>query len=461
MRKARPIRRKIHHRIHRKSHSQIFSLETEINSKTQPGFQNKIQQLWQRFGPGIVTGASDDDPSGITTYSQAGASFGLQTLWTALLSFPLMAAIQEMCGRIGLVTNQGLTKVVKKHYPKWAIYLIGLVSVPAIVLNIAANLAGMGAVSNMLLPMIPTWVFIILSALAIMFSLVLFSYKKIEGILKWLTLVLLVYLVVPFFIKIDWLEVLNFTVIPHIQFTKEYIAIIVAILGTTISPYLFFWETSMEVEDHQALHNPSSKVAEENDILPVSKEEIKEMRQDNNLGMFISNFVMFFIILVTGIVLHQNDVTSIDSVQEAANALRPLAGDGAYVLFAAGIIGTGFLAIPVLAGACGYIVSEMFDWKEGMNYKFKQARGFYEVICFCILIGLGLNISGIDPIQGMIWSAIVYGLTAPVLIAIILHIANREDIMGKWKNGWLSNTLGILGFIIMTIAAAALVITSL
>jgi NRAMP (natural resistance-associated macrophage protein)-like metal ion transporter len=460
MRQARPIRRKIHHRIHRKSHSQIFSLETEINRKTKPGFQNKIHQLWQRFGPGIVTGASDDDPSGITTYSQAGASFGLQTLWTALLSFPLMAAIQEMCGRIGLVTNQGLTMVVKKHYPKWVIYLIGFVSVPAIILNIAANLAGMGAVSNMLFPEIPTWVFIILAALSIMFSLVLFSYKKIEGILKWLTLVLLVYLVVPFFIKIDWLEVLNFTVIPHIQFTKEYIAIIVAILGTTISPYLFFWETSMEVEDHQASHSLSSKAAEEN-ILPVSKEEIKEMRQDNNLGMFISNFVMFFIILVTGIVLHQNDITSIDSVQEAANALRPLAGDSAYVLFAAGIIGTGFLAIPVLAGACGYIVSEMFDWKEGMNYKFKEARGFYEVICFCILIGLGLNISGIDPIQGMIWSAIVYGLTAPVLIAIILHIANREDIMGKWKNGWLSNTLGGLGLIIMTIAAAALVITSL
>lgn len=436
----------------------------------------KIKLTLARFGPGIITGASDDDPSGITTYSQAGATFGLQTLWTALLSFPLMAGIQEMCGRIGLVTGQGLTKVIKRHYPKWVIYLVGLVSIPAIVLNIAADLAGMGAVANMLVPVVPTWIFIILSALLIMFSLVLFSYKKIESILKWLTLVLLVYLIVPFFIKLNWAEVLVATVVPHVEFSKEYIAIIVAILGTTISPYLFFWETSLEVEvleskkDNQDynnnLLNTKSDVhshlasEEDNKNLNINKQDIVEMRQDNNLGMFISNFVMFFIILTTGIVLNKNGVTNIETVQQAANALRPLAGDSAYLLFAIGVIGTGLLAVPVLAGACGYIISEMFDWKEGMSYKFKQARGFYEVICFCILLGLGLNISGVDPIQGMIWSAIVYGLTAPILIGIILHIANREDIMGKWKNGWLANLLGSLGLLLMIFAALALVITT-
>jgi NRAMP (natural resistance-associated macrophage protein)-like metal ion transporter len=459
MRRSKHVRKHLHKK-HR-HHANIISRKYEENLNSKSSFVSKIKSVLQRFGPGIITGASDDDPSGITTYSQAGASFGLQTLWTAFLSFPLMAAIQEMCGRIGLVTNMGLTKVVKKHYPKWVIYLIGLVTVPAIVLNIAANLAGMGAVSNMLFPAIPTWVFTILSALAIMFSLILFSYKKIESILKWLALVLLTYLIVPFFITLNWNDILYSVLSPKLEFTKEYVAIIVAILGTTISPYLFFWEASMEVEEHQEKHLSEQKVNTtilEEDLLEVTPNEIKTMRQDNNLGMFLSNFVMFFIILVTGTVLFNGGAFNIDSVQEAASALKPLAGDFAYLLFAVGVIGTGFLAIPVLAGACGYIVAEMFDWKEGMNNKFKQARGFYEVICFCIMLGLGLNISGIDPIQGMIWSAMVYGITAPVLIAIIMHIGNRNDIMGKWKNGWLSNLLGGAGLVLMTIAAITLLV---
>ena len=454
MRRAKHVR-KHRHSKHRKISQQI-SLDNQ-NFKTQ-SWLGKAKAVLNRFGPGVITGASDDDPSGITTYSQAGASFGLNTLWTAFLSFPLMAAIQEMCGRIGLVTNQGLTKVVKRHYPKWVIYLIGAVIVPAIRLNISADLAGMGAVSNMLVPSIPTWIFIFIFALAIMFSLVLFSYKKIESILKWLCLVLLVYLVVPFFVKINWIEVFQTTVFPHFEFSKEYISIIVGILGTTISPYLFFWETSIEVEDNEARH-PEIEAGET--PLVVSQDEINIMRQDNNLGMFISNFVMFFILLVTGVVLHNNGVTNISTVQQAAEALKPFAGDSAYFLFALGVIGTGFLAIPVLAGACGYIVSEMFDWREGMSNNFKQARGFYEVICFSILVGLGLNISGIDPIQGMIWSAIVYGVTAPILIGLILHIANREDIMGKWKNGWISNTLGGLGLLLMSVAVVALVLVNL
>ncbi len=464
MRQAKHTKKHLHKKHRHQANLNSKKYEQNLNSQT--SLYSKLKSIIGRFGPGIITGASDDDPSGITTYSQAGASFGFQTLWTVVITLPLMTAVQEMCGRIGLVTSMGLTKVVKKHYPKWVIYLIGLVTVPAIILNIAADLAGMGAVSNMLFPAIPTWVFTILAALSIMFSLVLFSYKKIENILKWLTLVLLTYLIVPFFITLDWGYILYSIVSPKIQFSKEYIAIIVGILGTTISPYLFFWEASMEVEEHEEKYskigglekNTFEAKSDETNFVEATVGEVKTMRQDNALGMFLSNFVMFFIILVTGSVLFNGGTGGIDTVQEAAAALKPLAGDFAYLLFAVGVIGTGFLAIPVLAGACGYIVSEMFDWREGMNNKFKQARGFYEVICFCILMGLGLNISGIDPIQGMIWSAIVYGVTAPILIGIIMHIANREDIMGKWKNGWLVNILGGAGLVLMTVAAVALLV---
>ena len=472
MRRVRHLHRHLHlytrkhkHRKHRSKDLTIYKSDT---------LGQKIQKTWERFGPGIITGASDDDPSGITTYSQAGASFGFQTLWLALISFPLMASIQEMCGRIGLVTGKGLTSVVKTYYPKWLIYVIGFVSVPAIILNIAADLAGMGAVSNMIFPFIPAWVFTIISALAIIFSVILFSYKRLENVLKWLSLVLLVYLIVPFLVKQDWLLVFKSTVIPHFEFSKEFIVIIVAILGTTISPYLFFWEASIEVEEHQEnsrlqlknakeskVVNIESKQKEDSEYLEVTLPEIKTMRQDNNLGMLISNVAMFFIILTAGSVLFPNGVNDINTVQDAAAALKPIAGEFAYILFAVGVIGTGFLAVPVLAGACGYIISEMFDWKEGMNYKFKQARGFYEVIAFSILLGLGLNISGMDPVQSLIWSAVVYGVTAPIMIGIILHIANREDIMGKWRNGRLSNTFGVIGLFLMIAAAATLIYTSL
>jgi NRAMP (natural resistance-associated macrophage protein)-like metal ion transporter len=472
MRRAKHLHRHLHlytrrhkHQKHKLSDLTIYKTDT---------LGQKIQKTWARFGPGIITGASDDDPSGITTYSQAGANFGLHTLWMALVSFPLMASIQEMCGRIGLVTGKGLTSVVKAHYPKWLIYLIGFVSVPAIILNIAADLAGMGAVSNMIFPIIPAWVFTILSALAIIFSVILFSYKKLESVLKWLSLVLLVYLIVPFLVKQDWLLIFKSTVIPHFEFTKEFIVIVVAILGTTISPYLFFWEASIEVEEHQENTRLELKKAktskelktdlkgkEDSEYLEVTPAEIKTMREDNNLGMLISNVAMFFIILTAGTVLFPNGVTQINTVQDAAAALKPIAGDFAYILFAVGVIGTGFLAVPVLAGACGYIISEMFDWKEGMNNKFKQARGFYEVIAFSILLGLGLNISGMDPVQSLIWAAVVYGVTAPIMIGIILHIANRKDIMGKWKNGWLANTLGGIGLVLMVIAAIALIYSSI
>lgn len=417
-------------------------------TETKGNFLSKLKKFWQSLGPGLITGASDDDPSGIATYSQAGSQFGMHTLWTALITFPLMAAIQEMCGRIGLVTGMGLTKVVKTHYSKWLVYILSFVSIPAIILNIGADLAGMGAVANLVVPSIPINVFTTFFAVLIIVTLIYFPYKKIAEILKWLSLVLLLYLFIPFLVKQNLLDIIRHTFWPYIEFNKEFIGILVAILGTTISPYLFFWEASMEVE------NKSSK------LVQVDKQSIGEMRKDNNIGMFFSNLVMFFIILTSATVLFPKGITNIETVQEAAQALRPIAGDGAYLLFSIGIIGTGLLAIPILAGACGYIFAEVFGFKEGMNTKFSQSKGFYLSIAISILVGLGLNFLGINPVSALIWSAIIYGLTAPILIAIILHIANNKKIMGRWKNHRISNILGFLCLGLMSLAAITLIIVT-
>lgn len=417
----------------------------------------KLNNFWNILGPGLITGASDDDPSGIATYSQAGAQFGLSTLWTALICLPLMTSIQEMCARIGLVTGKGLTKVIKLHYPRWVIIIIILVSIPAIILNIAADLAGMGAVLNMIFPMIPNFVFTIFAALVIILCLIKLKYRNVEKTLKWIGMVLLLYFIIPFMVKQDWGMILVSAIRPKILFNKDFLTIIVAILGTTISPYLFFWQASLEVENYRSRNAQEMSL---NSVREISNLEIKNMRKDNLIGMLFSQLAMFFIILTTGTVLFPNGITNINTVQDAALALKPLAGDFAYSLFALGVIGTGFLAIPVLSGACGYIITEIFDWKEGLNNNFTQAKGFYGVITLSILVALLINFIGVDPIKALILSAVIYGLTAPILIGFIIHIASRKDIMGRWKSGWKSNTLGIIGFLFMTITALLLIYTS-
>lgn len=405
----------------------------------------KFTQFWKLLGPGLVTGASDDDPSGIATYSQAGAGFGLSTLWTALIAFPLMAAIQQMCARIGLVTKQGLTGTLKKHYPKPVLYLMLVFSFPAIIMNIGADIAGMGAVGNLLFPKIDQSYFSVLFTIALIGLIIYLPYGKIAAILKYLSIVMLVYFVVPFLYNQDLNEILKATFIPEIHFTKSYLAILVGILGTTISPYLFFWQASVEVEEMNAKNH-----------LIVNKKIIHEMEQDVDFGMGFSGFVMYFIILTTGTVLYKSGIHQIDTVEEAALALKPLAGDMAYLLFAIGIIGTGLIAIPVLSGSLSYIFTETFGWEKGLNKKFHEAKGFYSIIAFSLLIGLSLNYIGISPIDALIYTAILYGITAPVLIAIILHIANNKNIMGKNTNSTLSNILGIVALIIMSCAAGAL-----
>ncbi len=417
----------------------------------------KIKKVWRLLGPGLITGASDDDPSGIATYSQAGASFGLKTLWTAFITFPLMAAIQEMCGRIGLVTKSGIGAVLKKHYPKKLLYFVAFLSVPAAIINIGANLAGMGAVANLLFPQVPVAVFTFLAAVLIVLSIIFFPYKKLAAVMKYLTVVLLVYIIAPFLVKQDLVQIIQNTFIPQIEFSKEFIGILVAILGTTISPYLFFWEASMEMEEHKAKALEDRKTHQKLDF----DKEISNMRKDNAFGMFFSNFIMFFIILTAGSILHKNGVTNISTVEEAASSLKPLAGDFAYLLFAIGVIGTGFLAIPVLAGSCSYLLAETFNWQEGMDKKLTEAKEFYLVIIASVGIGLGMNFLGVNPVQALIYTAVLYGIISPVLIGVILHICNNQKIMGKYKNGWLSNILGFSGLALMSLAILALVVTSL
>ena len=408
---------------------------------------NKLTRFWKILGPGLVTGASDDDPSGIATYSQAGAAFGLTTLWTAFITFPLMASIQEMCARIGLVTSHGLAGTLKANYSKPVLYLMLLFSFPAIVMNIGADIAGMGAVGNLLFPSVKATYFSIAFTITLLVLIIYLPYKKIAMVLKYLCLVLLVYLIVPFLYKQDWVAVLKSTFIPTLKFDKDFISILVAILGTTISPYLFFWQATMEA---------AAKKTMKKDLV-VNKRIMSDMRQDVDFGMLFSNLVMFFIILTAGSVLFNSNIHKIDTVEQAAQALKPLAGKAAYLLFAVGIIGTGLLAIPVLSGSLSYIITESFGWKEGLDKKFYQAKAFYIIIAISLILGLLMNYIGISPIKSLIYSAILYGLTAPVLIAIILHISNNKKIMGKNTNGITSNLLGFLTLILMTFAAVILI----
>lgn len=409
--------------------------------------KSKLTRFFKIIGPGLVTGASDDDPSGIATYSQAGAAFGLSTLWTAIIAFPLMAAIQQMCARIGLVTSQGLTGTLKKHYPRPILYLMLLFSFPAIILNIGADIAGMGAVGNLLFPTIDATFFSVFFTILLLGLIIYLPYLKIASILKYLCIVMLVYFVVPFLYQQDFKEILTATFIPSIQFDKKFLAILVGILGTTISPYLFFWQASVEVEEMQHKKNH----------LVVNKKIINEMKQDVDFGMTFSGLVMYFIILTTGTVLFHGGVNQIDTVEQAAQALKPLAGNMAYLLFAIGVIGTGLIAIPVLSGSLSYIFTETFGWEQGLDKKFHEAKGFYIIIGISLLLGLSLNYIGITPIESLIYTAILYGITAPVLIAIILHISNNKNIMGKNVNSKLTNFLGFSALIIMTIAAGLLI----
>lgn len=419
------------------------------------------------MGPGLITGASDDDPSGIATYSQAGAQFGLATLWTALITFPLMAAVQEMCARIGLVTSVGLTTTLKTHYPKWLLYVMMIFSIPAIVLNIGADIAGMGAVANLMIPSVKPFVFSAAFTLLLLALIIYLPYDKIVAVLKYLCLAVLLYVAVPFFTHPNWGQVLRSTFIPTVRFNKDFFGVLVAILGTTISPYLFYWQVTMEAEDVKAtnqlilarrrlIRNGDNGYDPHKRELSFFRLLIQKMQLDVNIGMFLSNIVMFFIILATGTALYSAGIHKIETVEQAAKALEPIAGKASYLLFTVGVIGTGLLAIPVLTGSLSYIVSETFGWKASLAKKFGQAKKFYLVIAGSLIAGLLVNLTGITPIQALVYTAILYGLTAPVLIAVVLHIGNNKTIMKEFTNTRLSNVLGTVTLLLMSAAAIAL-----
>ena len=417
----------------------------------------KIKKLFKFLGPGFITGASDDDPSGIATYSQTGAIFGFSQAWLALFSFPLMTAIQEMCGRIGLVTGKGLAGVIRRHYSKKLLYTVVLLLFVANSINIGADLGAMAASAQLLVDLPFVFWLIFMVALTLVLE-VFVSYKVYSRYLKYLGLALFGYVFTAFAVKIDWGEVLVSTLIPHVEFSKVYLLNMVAILGTTISPYLFFWQAGEEVEEEVAENKLTAMgVGTPN----ISKGDIKKLSIDTISGMFFSNIIMFFIIVTTGATLFKNGITNIGSAEDAALALKPFAGDFAFLVFALGIIGTGLLALPVLAGSASYAISEAFGWREGLSQKFKRAHGFYGAIIIATLVGFLINFININPITALYYSAVINGIIAPPLIIVILLIANNKEIMGEKTNSPVLNILGGLTALIMGIMSIFLIGTLL
>jgi NRAMP (natural resistance-associated macrophage protein)-like metal ion transporter len=409
--------------------------------------ENYIKSL----GPGLITGAADDDPSGITTYSQTGAQYGTSLLWLALWTFPLMAIIQEMCARIALVTGQGLATNIKHIYPKRILYFCTLLLFAANTLNIAADL---GAIAKAIQLIIPHSSFIFLIVLVGLVGLLLqiyIPYKKFAAVLKWLVITLFAYIITGFIIHMDWALLFHDGIIPHITFSKTQILLITGVLGTTISPYLFFWQTSQEVEEQIAEGKTTAHLRR-----GTNAKEIKKMRIDTWTGIFLSNLVMFFIIAVCSSTLFAHGITNITTASDAALALQPFAGPWATILFAIGIVGTGMLAIPILAGSTSYAISESFGWKEGLYRKLSQARAFYAVISISIALGILINFIGIDPIKALIYSAIANGIVAPIILVFIVHISGSKKIMGHYKNSAWGNIIGwtITGLMAVTAIAA-------
>ena len=422
-----------------------------------------FSRILRIIGPGVVTGAADDDPSGIATYSQAGAQFGFQTPWILLLSLPLMISVQEACMRIGAVTGKGLAAIVREHYSRKILYPIVLLVVLANTFNIGSDIGAMAASTQLLLPGVPFAVLAVSFAIIIILLEVLVSYRTYIRILKWLALALFAYFITAFMINVPWVDALKATLIPQIQFNKEFLFMIVAIFGTTISPYLFFWQTSNVVEDEIAEH----RLPQRGGIPKLSKIYLKNLRIDNAVGMLFSNVTAWFIIVVGAVVLNQSGVTNIVSAADAARALEPLvnsfpnAGFLAQLIFAFGVIGIGLMSIPVLAGSSSYAISETFNWREGLFRKFKQARGFYLVIIVGTLVGLMFNFIGLDPIKALVLTAVFNGIVAVPLIYLIARVSSRPDVMGEHKSGIWSKMGLWIAFAVMAVAAIALLISFL
>jgi NRAMP (natural resistance-associated macrophage protein)-like metal ion transporter len=421
------------------------------------GVKKKIKNFFSSLGPGFISGAADDDPSGIATYTQAGAQFGYGRLWTALFTFPFMVVVQEMSGRIGMVTGKGLAGVIRKHYSSWFLSGAVFLLLVANTINIGADLGAMAAAAGLILP-IPFIFWLIGFTVLILVLEVFLTYRSYARHLKYLTLSLLSYFAVAILVHQDWSEVIKNTLIPHFIFSEAFFLSLMAILGTNISPYLFFWQAGEEVEEAVA----DGKMRMMGRGTPkVTKKDIFALKKDTVIGMLFSNVMVFFICLAVAGTLGRSGLTSVTTSEEAAQALRPLVGSWATILFAIGIIGSGLLAVPVLSGSASYAISESFGWREGLYLKFSKAHGFYGVITIATLVGLLVNFLSIPPFQMLVYSAVINGLLAPPLLIFILLIANNKKIMGKYTNTWRSNLLGSLIVILMLIAASFFLFTLL
>jgi NRAMP (natural resistance-associated macrophage protein)-like metal ion transporter len=416
-----------------------------------PPKQNRVELFFADLGPGLITGCADDDPSGISTYSMTGAVFGYGLLWTALISFPLMVAVQMMCGRLGMVTGRGLAGVVRRRYSKWVLWWACSLLIVANVFNIAADLGGMADATQMITG-VHALVWTPLYTALIVSFLFWSSYRQIARIFKWLTLVLLAYVVTAFFARVDWHQALWATFLPHPVWSHDYLEVLVGILGTTISPYLFFWQASQEVEEERAM---GKNLAQRKG---ATAEELRALKVDVITGMFASNFIMYFIILTTAATLHAHGIVKIDTAKQAAEALRPLAGNAAYLLFTLGLIGTGMLAVPVLGGSCAYAIAEASAWRGSLEDKPRSAAKFYGVLAVAMALGLAINYAGLDPIKMLFWSAVLNGILAPPLIFLILLITSDRTVMGHQTSPPLERTLGWVTFVVMTAAAAGMLI---
>jgi NRAMP (natural resistance-associated macrophage protein)-like metal ion transporter len=414
--------------------------------------RSPVAEFFKDLGPGLITGAADDDPSGISTYSVAGASLGVAPLWTALFSFPLMTAVQLMCARLGMVTGRGLAANIRYRFPKWVMWSACLILLVANIFNIGADIGGMAEAMEMVTH-VPAVVWSPVFALSLVVLVVFASYRQVARVFKWLTLVLFAYVITAFLTHPDWTHVLRATLIPEFHWTRDYFAVLTGILGTTISPYLFFWQASQEVEEERAMGRDIEQRKGATD------EEIRKSRRDTLAGMFFSNLVMFFIILTTATTLHAHGLTNIETARQAAEALRPLAGDGAYLLFTLGIVGTGMLAVPVLAGSCAYAVAESARWGASLDRPLRVAPKFYAVLAAAVALGMFFDFAGFNPVRMLFWSAVLNGILAPPLIVLVLLLTSDPKVMGDRKNPFVLKALGWLCAVLMAACAVGIFVT--
>jgi NRAMP (natural resistance-associated macrophage protein)-like metal ion transporter len=406
-----------------------------------------IRSLAKAIGPGVITGAADDDPSGIATYSVAGAQLGTRLLWTALLTWPLMAAVQMMCARIGKVTGEGLAANFKQRFPRWLVLTFVAALLAANTINIAADLAGMADAAAMLSGVNSRW-FVVVFAILISWATVRLQYRQIANVLKWMVLVLFAYPITAFVVGANWSQVLHDTLVPSMPHSRNEWETLVAILGTTISPYLFFWQASEEVEEEKSSGQSTLALRR-----GATQEELGLRNIDVGVGAFFSNMVMFFIILTTAITLNRHGIVNIETSRQAAEALRPFAGNFATTLFTLGIVGVGFLAIPTLAGSAAYAFAETLGWRQGLNRKIRQARWFYALILVSTAVGVAMNFIGINPVKALYWTAVINGLLAPfLLVAILIVAANKKLMQGQPSSR--------LGWIVVAITTVAMFVAS-